>query len=67
MHGLVAHLTYENRVLHLLLGEVPLPPILSMTVSGNQMMFAVNFVDPAELARHLCSPFTFDTSRIGSS
>ena len=21
------------------------------------MMFAVNFVDPAELARHLCSPF----------
>ena len=28
------------------------------------MMFAVNFVDPAELARHLCSPFAFVTSRI---
>ena len=43
---------------------MPLPPILSMAVTGNQMMFAVNFVDPAELARHLFSPFTFDRSRI---
>ncbi len=64
MHRLVAHLAYENRVLHLLLGEVSLPPVLSMTVSGNQVMFAVNFVDSAELARHLWSPYTFYTSRI---
>ena len=64
MHRFVAHLADENRVLHLLLGEVPLPPVLSMAVAGNQMMFAVNFVDPTELAQHLYSPCTFGTRKI---
>jgi len=35
MHRVVAHLAHENRVLHLLLGEVPLPPVLSMTMAGD--------------------------------
>jgi hypothetical protein len=64
MYRVVAHLAHRNRLLHLLFGEVPLPPIFSMTVTRNQMMFAVNFVDPAELARHFCSPYISDTSRI---
>lgn len=54
MHHAVAHLAHENRPLHLLLGEPPLPPVLSMTVTRYQMMFAVNLVDPAELAPHDC-------------
>lgn len=54
MHRVMAHLAHENRALHLLFREVSLPPVLSMTVAGDQMMFAVNFVDPAELAPHHC-------------
>jgi hypothetical protein len=52
MHRVMAHLAHENGSLHLLLREVPPPPILSMTVPGDQMMFAVNFVNPAKLAPH---------------
>lgn len=52
MYGIVARLAHENCVQHLLLGELALPPILSMAMSGNQMVFAVNFFDPAELAQH---------------
>ena len=52
MNGVVARLAHENRLLHLLCCEGALPPILSMAMSGYQMMFAVNFVDPTELAQH---------------
>lgn len=52
MYRAVAHLAHKNRAQHLLLREVPLPPILSMTVAGNQMMLAMDFVDPAEMAQH---------------
>ena len=52
MNGVVARLAHVNRLLHLLCCEGALPPILSMAMSGYQMMFAVNFVDPTELAQH---------------
>ena len=48
----MARLAYENRLLHLLLCELALPPILAMTVTGNQVVLVVSFFDPAKLAEH---------------